>query len=58
MQSLIVTTEDAFAGFNDWLNKNSEEKEELRETFGKDEFAALVANEEEKDRQIEAQLKY
>ena len=27
LQSLIVTTEDAFAGFNDWLNKNSEEYE-------------------------------
>ena len=27
LQSLIVTTEDAFAGFNNWLNKNSEEYE-------------------------------
>lgn len=27
LQSLIVTTEDAFAGFNDWLNKTSEEYE-------------------------------
>lgn len=25
LQSLIVTTEDAFSGFNNWLNKNSEE---------------------------------
>ena len=25
LQSLIVTAEDAFEGFNNWLNKNSEE---------------------------------
>lgn len=40
------------------LVEKCEEKEELRDTFGKEEFTALVANEEEKDRQIEAQLKY
>lgn len=38
------------------LVEKCEEKEELRETFGKEEFAALVANEEEKDRQIEAKI--
>jgi DNA-directed RNA polymerase beta' subunit len=25
LQSIIVTTEDIFSGFNDWLDKNSEE---------------------------------
>ena len=38
------------------LVEKCEEKEELRETFGKEIFATLAANEEEKDRQIEAKL--
>ncbi len=38
------------------LVEKCEEKEELRETFGKEIFATLAANEEKKDRQIEEQL--
>lgn len=59
--SFLEKTYEAYCKIGEQLKelvKKCEEKEELRETFGKEEFTALVANEEEKDRQIEAQLKY
>ena len=59
--SFLEKTYEAYCKIGEQLKElveKCEEKEELRKTFGKEEFGALVANEEEKDRQIEAQLKY
>ena len=57
--SFLEKTYEAYYKIGEQLKElveKCEEKEELRETFGKDEFVALVANEEEKDRQIEAKI--
>ena len=57
--SFLEKTYEAYYKIGEQLKElveKCEEKEELRATFGKDTFAALVANEEEKDRQIEAKI--